>query len=170
MEEKPGKPPPPAANKEGARGRHGASPGQGGKKGGQQENTGGVTLGVRGDDGVREASRVENESPRVGDEEGGRKASGVAENPGGGRHGVGGGVESPQGADTPRVTEETRGDKTPGVPTATEVGPGEDGRGWGEGDKNPPTAQSTRTPGGDGGNSGDGGDGGDNGDGGMMGS
>ena len=31
-----------------------------------------------------------------GEGEGGRKASGVAENPGGGRHGVGGGVELPQ--------------------------------------------------------------------------
>ena len=42
-------------------------------------------------------------------------------------HGVVGGVKSPQGADIPGVDEEPRGDKTPGGPTATEVGSGEDG-------------------------------------------
>ena len=62
-----------AADEEGARGRHGARPGQGGKNGGRRENMGGKTSGVWGDDG-------------------GRKASGVPENPGGGRHGEGRGV------------------------------------------------------------------------------
>ena len=53
-------------------------------------------------------------------------------------------VESPQGADTPRVGEENRGDKTLGGTTGTEDEPREDrrGRGWGE---NSPTAQSIRT-------------------------
>ena len=64
---------------------------------------------MRGYGGGRESSGVAHESPKVGDEEGGREASGVAENPGEGRHGVGGGVNSPQGANTPRVAEETWG-------------------------------------------------------------
>ena len=53
------------------------------KKGGWRKNLGGRTLGVRGDDGGREASVVAHKSLGVGDEEGGREASGVAENPGG---------------------------------------------------------------------------------------
>ena len=70
-----------AADKEGARGRHGARPGQEEKNGGRQESKGGKTLGVRGDGGGCEASGVAQESHRVGDEEGGRESSGVAENP-----------------------------------------------------------------------------------------
>ena len=62
-----------------------------------------------------------------GEGEGGRKASGVAENPGGGRDDVGGGVELSQGASTPRVDEEPGGGTTPRGTTATEVGPREDG-------------------------------------------
>ena len=50
------------------------------KEGGQRENTGGETLGVRGNDGVRKAPGMAHKSPIVGDEEGGREASGVAEN------------------------------------------------------------------------------------------
>ena len=73
----------------------------------------------------------------MGDEEGGRKASGVAEKPQGSRQGVGGGVESPQGTNTPIVTELPQGDETPGVTTTKEV-PREDRQGWG-GDENPTT-------------------------------
>ena len=93
-------------------------------------------LGSAGNNGVCEASRVAHDFPGVGDKEGGREASGVAENPGGGgHHGVGGRVESHQGANTPGVAEERRGEETPGGPTVTEVGPGEDGRGRGGGQK-----------------------------------
>ena len=38
-------------------------------------------MGVWGNDRGREVSRVAHESPRMEDEEGGREASGVAENP-----------------------------------------------------------------------------------------
>ena len=115
-----GKAPSAAANEEGARGRHEARTGQGEKNGGRRENTGGKTSGVRGDDMGHEASGVAHESPGVGEEEGVREASGVAENPVGGRHGVGGGVELTQGTNTPRVAGGTRGDKTPGSPTASQ--------------------------------------------------
>ena len=66
---------------------------------------------------------------------------------------MGEGVESPQGADTPGVDEEPRGDKPPGGPTAAEGGLGEDGRGQRGGEENPPTAQATRMQGADGGDS-----------------
>ena len=109
-----------AANKVGMRGRHGARQGQGEKDGGWRENVGGVNLVVRGNKGVR-------------------KASGAAENPGGGRHGVGGGVESPQGADTPGVAEGPRWDETLGGPTSAQDRRGADEQGRGGGDENPPT-------------------------------
>ena len=57
-----------AADKEGARGSHGARPGQGGGKGGRQENVGGKTSGLRGDNGGREASGVAHKSSGVGGE------------------------------------------------------------------------------------------------------
>ena len=79
---------------------------------------------MQGDDGGREASGVAHESPGVEEEEEGRKASVVAENPRGGAQGVGEGVELPQGANTPGVDEEPWGDKFPGGPTAAEGGPG----------------------------------------------
>ena len=60
--------------------------------------------------------------------------------PGGSRNGVEGGVELPQGSDTPGVAEVPQGGKTPGGPTAAEVRPRKDGRGHGQGDENPPTA------------------------------
>ena len=84
-----------------------------------------------------------HKSSGVGDEEGGREASGVAENPRGYCQGVGGGVESPQGIDTPGVAEFTRGDETPRATTAGEGVPGEDGRGMG-GYGNPPTTRVTK--------------------------
>ena len=107
-------------------------------------------MGVWGDDGGREASRVSHEYPGVGDKEGGRETSGVAENPQRSRHGVGGGVESPQGAGTPGVAELPRGDETPGGTTASEGGPREDGEGRG-GDKTSPTTQVTKERGAGGG-------------------
>ena len=72
--------------------------------------------------------------------------------PPGTHHGVSRGVESPQGADTPGVAKEPRGDKTPGGPTAVEGGPGEDRQGQGGGYKNTPTARATRIQGVNGGN------------------
>ena len=71
---------------------------------------------------------------------GGRDAYGVAENLEGGRYGVGGGVESLQGIDTPGVDTLPRGDKTPGVATKGD-GVTEEDR-WGRGgDGNHPTTQ-----------------------------
>ena len=128
----------------------------------------------------------------MGGDFGGREASGVEENPGGGRHGVGrgvessqddstchgegggvkssqddstpngrgggvkswqddstpngigGGVELSQDDSTPREAEGTWGDETPGSLTASRHQPGEDRRGRGGGDENPPTARATR--------------------------
>ena len=120
-----------------------------------------------GNYGGHEDSRVDPDTHIVGGEEGGREASGVAENPGGGRHGVGGGVESPQDDSTPnrvgegvespqddstpREAEGKRGDETPGSLKSSQYQQGEDGQGRGGGDKNPPTAQATRGKGPDGG-------------------
>ena len=102
----------------GTHGRPGARQGRGGHEGDRREKVGAKPSGVGGN-------------------KGGRKASGVDTKP----HGVGGGVDSPQGTDTPRVAEEPRGDKTPGVPTAFQYRRGKDGR-RGEGTKtHPPTKQ-----------------------------
>ena len=103
-----------------------------------------------GNKGGREAYGVEPESHAVGEGEGGREASGVAENPGGGRHEVGKGFESPQCANTPRVAEGPRGDKTLGAPTSSQYQRGEERRGRRGRDENPPTARATRRQGGDG--------------------
>ena len=61
----------------------------------------------------------------------------MAENSGGGRQGVEGGVESPLGIDTPGVEELPQGDDTSGVTPEGDRVPGEDGRVQGE-DRNPP--------------------------------
>ena len=53
-----------------------------------------------------------------------------------------GGVELPQGIDTPGVAELLRGDETPRVTTKGEGVPEDDGRGRGE-DRNPPTTRAT---------------------------
>ena len=127
-----------ATGKVGAGGRHAARPEQRGRLAGRQENPASESSEVRGDDSGREAFVVAHKSPGVGEEEGGSKASRVVENPRGYRQGVGGGVESPQGTDTPGVADFPRGDETPGVTTAGEGVPGEDGRGQG-GAKNPST-------------------------------
>ena len=86
----------------------------------------------------------------MGYKEGGRKASGVAENPRGNRQIVGGGVELPQVIDIPVVAELPRGDENPGVTTKGEGVPGEDVRGQG-GDANPPTTRATEARGAGGG-------------------
>ena len=59
---------------------------------------------------------------------------------------MGGGVKSPQGADTLGVAKVPRGDETRVGTTSTEGGPREDRRGRG-GDEKPPTARSTRMQG-----------------------
>ena len=81
---------------------------------------------------------------------GGARPSKWPKTPGGGRHGVSGGFELTQGANNPGVSEEPQGDKTKGGPTGDEVVLGEDRRGRGEGDENPPTDRATRTQGADG--------------------
>ena len=60
-------------------------------------------------------------------------------------------VESSQDDLTPREAEGPRGDKTRGALTASRYRQGEEGRGRGRGDENPPTAQATRGQGLDGG-------------------
>ena len=86
-----------------------------GKYGRQNLRSGGKQRGPRG---LRSGPRF----PRSGGQGRGARGICVAENPGEGRHGVGGRVESPQGADTPGVAEDPRGDKTPRGTTATDVG------------------------------------------------
>ena len=83
-----------------------------------------------------------HESPGLGDKEGGREASGVAENPQGSRQGVGGGVELQQGTDTPGVAELPLEGKTPRVTIAGEGTPRKDG--WERGGyENTPITQAT---------------------------
>ena len=77
----------------------------------------------------REAYRVAINPLGLGGNGGSREAYGVVENPGGDRQGVGGGVDSLQGIDTPGVDQLPRGDETPGVTTEGEGVPGGDG--WG---------------------------------------
>ena len=77
---------------------------------------------------------------------GGREAYGVAENPGGERHGVGGGVKSLQGIITPGVDVLSWRDKTPGVATTSKGVPEEGGRGRG-GEIKPPTTRATEARG-----------------------
>ena len=76
----------------------------------------------------------------VGETEGGSKASIVDLNPGGGRQGVGGGVELPQVIDTPGVEELPQGEETSGVTLEGGVVLGADERGQGV-DKNSPDTQ-----------------------------
>ena len=71
---------------------------------------------------------------------GGARPTEWRKTPGGGRQGVRGGVESPQGIDIPGLDELPLGDETPGVATEGEGVPGEDVRGQ-EGYGNPPTTQ-----------------------------
>ena len=96
----------------------------------------------RGSQGLRSGPRVPHSGGRGGGEQGlqsGGKPTGVLPR-------SGQGFKSPQGADTPGGAELTRGDKTPGVITATEGGPREDRQGWG-GEKISPTARATRAQG-----------------------
>ena len=115
-----------AADKARVGGRHRARLGNRGRSGGRRDNPYSKSLGLQGDDRGYMASKVAHESSGVGDEEGGREASRVAENPRGSRQGVGRGVKSPQGINTSRVAELPRGDETPGVTTTGEGEPGED--------------------------------------------
>ena len=90
-----------AADEAGAGGRHRERPGERERVSGRQENSAG-------------------ESSEVGNRERGREASGVAENSGGDREGVGGGVELPRGIGTPGVEEFPLGDETSEVTPAGE--------------------------------------------------
>ena len=90
------------ANKTGAGGRHGERPELRGRITGWRENPAGKSSGVRGDRWGREASRVDHESLGVGDKEGGREDSGVAENPRGYPQGVGRGSRVAAGHRHPR--------------------------------------------------------------------
>ena len=63
----------------------------------------------------------------------------MAENPGGDRQGVGGGVEFPRGNDTPGVEELPRGYKTSGGTPEGNIIPGEDIQGRGGYGKSPAT-------------------------------
>ena len=116
------------ADKAGRGGLHGVRQGQQDKNGGRQEFERTEPSRMGGNYGGREASGLDPKTHRVRGKEEGREASGVAENPGGGRHGVGRGVELPQGADTPGVAEGPRGDETPGGPTAAQDRREEDGQ------------------------------------------
>ena len=95
------------ANEAETQGCHRARQGQGGHDGGRRGKVGAEPSGVGGNNGGREASGV-NPKPH-----------GVVENPKWGHHGVGVGFESPQGANTPRVAEGPREDRTLGAPTAS---------------------------------------------------
>ena len=127
-----------AADKAGVGGRHGKRPGVRGRIAGQQETRLASPQEWGGNTGGHEASGVAHGYLGVGGEEGGHEASRVAENPGGDRQGVHGGVKSPQGINTHGVVELPWGDETPRVTTEDELVPVEDGRGQG-GDGNPPT-------------------------------
>ena len=70
-----------AADKAGAGGRHGTKKGLRGRIAGWRENPAGESLGVGGDEVACKASGLDHDSLVVGDEEGGRDSSGVAENP-----------------------------------------------------------------------------------------
>ena len=61
----------------------------------------------------------------VGGREGGREASGEAENPRGASQGGGGGFKSPQGIETPGVEEFPQGDETSRVTPKGDRVPGE---------------------------------------------
>ena len=71
----------------------------------------------------------------------------------GGHQGVGGGVESPQGINTPGVEEFPRGDETSGVSTKGEVVPGEYRQGQ-RGDGTLPATRATKVSGASGGDEG----------------
>ena len=77
-----------------------------------------------GEEGGPEAYEVVGKSSGVGGKEGGGDAYRVAENLGGDRQGVQGGVESSQGIDDHGVDELPQGDETPGVATEGEGVPG----------------------------------------------
>ena len=70
-----------------------------------------------GNEGGHGTYGVAGKSSGVEGKEGGRESYGVAENHGEDRQGVGGGVELPQGIDTPGVNKFPRGDRTSRVAT-----------------------------------------------------
>ena len=133
-----------AADETGAGGRHGARTTARERVAGQKKNPAGESYGVGGRGEVREAYGVTTEPSRVRGNGRGREACRVAENPRGDRQGLGGGVKSPQGIDTPGVETLPRRDKNPGVDTEGDGLTEEDGRGRG-GDGTPPPPERART-------------------------
>ena len=131
-----------AANKAGAGGRHGEKTATRERVASRRENLAGNSYGVGGVGEGREAYGVATEPSQVRGDRGGREAYGVMENPGGDHQGVGGGVESPQGINTPGVDALPQGDETPGVATMGNGVPGESGQGQG-GYGTPHTTQAT---------------------------
>ena len=92
-----------ANNEAGAGGRHGARTAARERVAGRREQLAGESYEVLGGGEGFKAYRVLSETLGVRGDGGGREAYGVAENPGGNRQGVQGGVKSPQGIDTPGV-------------------------------------------------------------------
>ena len=133
-----------SADKAGSGGRHGERSGVRERVVGRRENPARESSGVGGDEGVRKAYGVASEPSGVGGKEGGRKAHIVAENHGGDRQGVRGGVELPQGIDTPGVDEFPRWNKNPGVSAEGEGVTREDGRGRGGTETPAPPEQPRR--------------------------
>ena len=89
------------ANEAGTRGRHGEWQEKRAKNGGRRDREGAESLGVQGNFGGREASGVDPEIHGVGGGGGGLQGLRSGGKPGGGRHGVGGGVQSFQDNSTP---------------------------------------------------------------------
>ena len=133
------------ADKAGRGGLHGVRQGQQDKNGGRQECERTEPSRMGGNYGGREASGLDPKTHRVRGKEEGREASGVAENPGGGRHGVGRGVELPHDDSTHRESRRAQGRRNPGIPHSVPIltGGGVE-RGGGGGDENPPTDRATR--------------------------
>ena len=131
-----------AADKVGAGGHHGEKNVARERFAGRKENPAREPYGVGVVGEGCEAYIVVSDPSGVGRDGGGREAYGVAENPGGERQGVGGGVESPQGIDTPGVDALPRRGENPGVENNGDRVTGEDGRGQG-GDGNSPTTRAS---------------------------
>ena len=97
------------ADKAGAGGHHGANTVARERVASRQEKPAGESYGVGGGGDSQEAYRVVTEPSRLKGDRGGRDSYGVAENPGGDRQAVRGGVESPQDINTPGVYTFPRG-------------------------------------------------------------
>ena len=131
------------ADEAGSGGHHWARTATRERVAGRQENPDGESYEVGGGGEVRETYRVASKPSGVRGDGGGSEAYGVAEKSRRDHQGVGGGVESPQGIDTPAVDALPWGDETPGVATEDEGVTGEDGQGRGVGGT-PPTTRASK--------------------------